>query len=1760
MRRRRNPKILLRLALIAVMIITAMPALPFDNIVSVADAANTRILKLQVISARDEPNWKNAAGTVVGVHQGDIVPNYKFIINQDTSGNPLQARYPNCSPFTDATNTTINTNYPNNCNWPSIHQNDAYNPIVAQGTQANLNATTGLNLTGLPNGNYLISVWADGYKIDGTNFSLPLTGASGPTLGLVTVAAQPYPLPLAAIKLQTFEDCNTVNGQFDSPGEESTPGVVTCTSDQFKLDLPNFKGKLFDVLGEVTTDWFGNPLCTVYAADAANTIPAQNPTNGNLPVYLDPTSGRPIVFKLGAGCHPDTDGVITFNNMGPNRYTSQVVPPDGSNYIQTTTLEGNHDYDVWTQEGATGFDTEMIGPGGEPVPPTPFGYVSPTNNPTLVKAPTTGTAADLGSIKGWIRGSKTYIPQQGGLPYNGQNGGVGASGTKIDPKPITDAVIALSALQGGDRPVYIGMANTDGTFQINNVPNGDYSLTYWDKSQEFLLDTLNVTVANGQVADTGTLLLAGWWTTFEGRVCIDQNGNGKCEANEPGIPNAPVQLLSRANNTLERGISAVSTDNNGNYIFREAYPMTFWLVEQVYMDRFKTVGVTYQADNDPNEHTILGVGPDVSVFPVIGLSGRMDWALQPYNLATLENGGIVGTVTYDSTRNELNAREAVTEIYQPGIPNIPVRLYATTSCTPNPALTSDPTCTSPNGDGKFYLTNATTGALVKGHQLNEYISEQWQRPTDCTPLDVNGAPVVQLVTPRTTGKDCLEAPFMGTQFQTGFSTVDGNYGFSTVWRYNSNGNPVMLNGKHVEDPMPIGDYIVDVNIPNDKFNKPQYEVTKEEDVNIFTGDAYTPQVLNPPCVGPLHVVDVKGILPDGANAVDNPAFAAGGGSPFEGKNMPLCDARLFQVKPGKAASGNFNLFTQVPIPGKLWGLINDDLNLSTNPQDIMFGEKRGLANVPVGIYDYSNRLITTVMSDPNGFYEVILPSTSTYNCPLPAGPCPNVYRLVGNDPGQPGNLNPYYNPQYRTISASFEVWPGLVIPADHAPIAIGSMIATPGSQNNQPAQCKLDTTTPQILAVEKPYIRLTDTAASKRITINGTGFGTTAGQVLLDGVAVPIVAGSWQDGRVVMNLANYNTPGTHQLVIKDSNGQSTVTNLTFHVLGTVGPNSYTPTLYEVGYGTQYGKYNLNNYTFPYTNTAGKGPIQTALDDAATKTQALVVVYPGTGKIPTNRNGNSLFNANGAYFENLVIHSNVKLQGVGPGGFRNPNSILNTTVNGTVIDGLAFGDETYGDTWRTNYSGLAGATPLGEGSVITVIGNNSFNSTTWKASIDGLLITGGDQMGQNSKANSVPGGVVVTQGGGIFAYNNANNLQITNNIIRSNGGAYGGGLRVGTPFANSSNANLKVSYNRIISSGGTNLAGGIGLFNGSNGYEIDHNDVCGNYSGEYGGGISQYGYSPNGKIHDNRIYFNTSFDEGGGIFLAGELPANPLALSAGTGPVDVYNNLIQANLANDDGGGIRLLMVENFPINLYNNMIVNNVSTHEGGGIAMDDAPNTRIYNNTIMKNLTTATAATSNGQPAPAGISTTGNSSILQATLPIGSPTFSNPLLFNNILWDNRAGQWNHTTLQLQGIGLTGDTSPINYWDMGVADGSGQLSPTNSILQPTTNPGVIASPTNILSDPLVVDSTYNVSVAVFPWRTNPTFTGATVVALDLPVNLMGNYHLSATSPALNLGAASKVIPSYQVVNGVTNLAAPAFDIDNQARPLNGGFDAGADER
>jgi len=105
--------------------------------------------------------------------------------------------------------------------------------------------------------------------------------------------------------------------------------------------------------------------------------------------------------------------------------------------------------------------------------------------------------------------------------------------------------------------------------------------------------------------------------------------------------------------------------------------------------------------------------------------------------------------------------------------------------------------------------------------------------------------------------------------------------------------------------------------------------------------------------------------------------------------------------------------------------------------------------------------------------------------------------------------------------------------------------------------------------------------------------------------------------------------------------------------------------------------------------------------------------------------------------------------------------------------------------------------------------------------------------------------------------------------------------------------------------------------------------------------------------------------------------------------------------------------------------------------------------------------------------------------------------------------------------------------------------------------------------------TLDIPLSFTSWRTNINFIGAIMVTADLPPLLSGDYHLLPGSPAIDHGAASKAVPTYQQpaaptpyqATGSTTLNAPTYDIDNQARPFSatpGGppstkFDIGADE-
>jgi hypothetical protein len=294
--------------------------------------------------------------------------------------------------------------------------------------------------------------------------------------------------------------------------------------------------------------------------------------------------------------------------------------------------------------------------------------------------------------------------------------------------------------------------------------------------------------------------------------------------------------------------------------------------------------------------------------------------------------------------------------------------------------------------------------------------------------------------------------------------------------------------------------------------------------------------------------------------------------------------------------------------------------------------------------------------------------------------------------------------------------------------------------------------------------------------------------------------------------------------------------------------------------------------------------------------------------------------------------------------------------------------------------------------------------------------------------------------------------------------------------------------------------------------------------------------------------------GGGIMVQGTPDTDPVCgtlpdadcppgLSDGTGPGLLINaNLIQGNSADSgSGGGIRLQSVNGtdastfasqpqfwHDVTITNNIINNNMAGWDGAGISLQDSLNVKIENNTIAHNDTLASSGvltTSIGTPqasAPsgnctmpspsgpdtascpqsAGVTSMPNSSLLTTafgsqavTCPTGTTNctgFSNPILANNIIWQNRSfyigvGGIGTGSLNQQKLvslfdafsnaavpvqAATGDctTAAVSYWDLGVRGdrviggapnhASGfTLNPTYSVLSNTTGYGATNSST-----------------------------------------------------------------------------------------------------
>jgi hypothetical protein len=992
-------------------------------------------------------------------------------------------------------------------------------------------------------------------------------------------------------------------------------------------------------------------------------------------------------------------------------------------------------------------------------------------------------------------------------------------------------------------------------------------------------------------------------------------------------------------------------------------------------------------------------------------------------------------------------------------------------------------------------------------------------------------------------RDCAETLQTWNTVRPG--VFDGGWAFDVYYPF----GPGLFGNPDAEIPLP-GDnyYIVEVVPP------PGYEVVKEEDKNVDFGDTYTPSPLLelPPCVGTPANKQPKHVVPPFLTLFPDAQIPA----PRAGETTPRCNMKQILLADGQNAAVDFHLFTEVPKAARGVGLINNDVAVTLDPNNPIIGEKAGAVWLPISVQDFNGNELTRVYTDQFGTYNFIAPSTYSVNAPIPTGVSPNMMRLCLNDPGPipdpavPGRFitDPYFDTRFSLTCYTFDFWPGKTTYLDTPVIPVAAFAAI----FNASLDCEQPDGTPVIMDVTGPAAVGPIVTEGQKLTILSPGNVNVPNpgcNSRFDPSCAPQITRDYGFGT---------TKGTVTI------GGVALTNVVWTnktITGTV-PTGTTTGQLEVIRGDN-GKAAVTGITVtvgPLQNFRTVTPrqsIQAAIDLA--NPGDLIIVRPGK------------------YEENIIMNKKVRLQG---------SSAFSTLINSapTLPENL----QNFRQRVQTLIdAGLAQLVP-GENldlhlefGAVTVIPNEGFFTQTDNARIDGF-----------SMASATSGGAITVNG---FAHY----LQVSNNRLINNAGAYGGGIRLGTPglidpgteeYADNGNDNIAIHHNQILmngSVGATTGGGGIAIHNGSTNYQVTDNYVCGNFTTSKGAGISHVGLSDGGLIARNKILLNeSSFNsvqggEGGGIIIRGEPALAPAVLTPGTGDVQVISNLIQGNVAgNGKGGGIFVsfangldVAASNDPatwygIDIFNNVIVNNVAGWVGGGIYLEDAAKVRIVHNTIANNSSTATGANAllpvgAGNPTvPTGAGVVGgvHSQGLAVLTNLGGQAHSDPLLQNNIIWHNRSFGY----LPDPNNPLTGlfPLSPSPYWDLQVFNSAVVpnpvptgvvLHPVNCALTSLEGPDDVdySSPANgnlEVVDPLfMADFVYTLQTAAAPGE-----GGNTVQVTFTPIEPKADYHLRVgtvpASPVIDAAAPPTVVDP-----------ALAFDYDGEERPNGAGGDIGADE-
>ena len=424
------------------------------------------------------------------------------------------------------------------------------------------------------------------------------------------------------------------------------------------------------------------------------------------------------------------------------------------------------------------------------------------------------------------------------------------------------------------------------------------------------------------------------------------------------------------------------------------------------------------ADHVPTD---LGGGLLTNQLLTEGHRAEVDWG--KYHYADNEPGQIVGITYFATTRNEFDARFQAHENYEPGIPDVTVRLEARArTASRTPPTTSSSTSTSP--------TTGTSPSRVRrrpGVRRSRLQRRRHQR---------RAQPAHRARLPR--GADHRRAD-QGRRVRRRLRVRRLLPGGARRLRplRRTTATPCARR----RPTLVAGTYVTHAIMPKDA-TTPALQSDRRKDISeprrhaaastascarrtstSTSARSSTPAIPPPPCAGDLHTVHIDpDVMPRG--------------SPYDGQDMPLCDKRLVVLQNKQNANADFFMQTNfangdgrrryVPSPAASSGW---SPTTSTSTATRSRSGTASRARWPTSrsaSRDY-NSARSTRRVDTSAVTAELRGAAALdrdVQLPDPAGALPRHVLVVVNDPGDKAHPNPNYNPDYLTASSAWDVWPG----------------------------------------------------------------------------------------------------------------------------------------------------------------------------------------------------------------------------------------------------------------------------------------------------------------------------------------------------------------------------------------------------------------------------------------------------------------------------------------------------------------------------------------------------------------------------------------------------------------------------------------------------------------------------------------------------------------------------------------------------------------